>query len=153
MAKSVRDVEAGDIVSVYNRDFITDEVYKLGAGAKSAVNLRLKDGSEIRWMAVRKKADDDLLVLGEEVDLENQETGSELTIKETKFSLTGEKSGRAVGTSEMGYPRYVNMHYYDYAAEEEGLYLFVQKEADGKTAFSGEAVINSAVMVFPKPKQ
>ena len=153
MAKSIHEVETGDIVSVYNRDFITDQVYKLGTGAGAAVNLRLKDGSEIRWMAVRKQEDDDLLVLGEEVDLEGQETSAELTLAGTKFSLAVEKSGRAVGTSAMGYPRYVNMEYYDYVAEKEGYYLFIQKEADNQVAFSGQAVINSAVMVFPKPKQ
>lgn len=35
MTKSVFEVEVGDIVSVYNQDFITDQVYRLGAGSAS----------------------------------------------------------------------------------------------------------------------
>jgi len=152
VAKSIHDVEAGDIISVYNRDYITDQVYKLGAGPAATVNMRLKDGSDIRWMAVRKQEGSDLLAMGEQVDLDAEECGEQLILENKKFNLVGEKSGRAIGTSSMGYPRYVNMDYYDYAAESGDIYLFVQKEPDSRVAFSGEAVINSAVIVYPKPK-
>lgn len=152
MAKSIHDVEAGDIVSVYNRDFIVDQVHKLGTGEMAVVNMRLKDASEIRWLAVRKAEGSDLLVMGEEVEFEAEESGGHITLDEVKYNLLSERSGRAVGTSSMGYPRYVNMDYLDYISEAEEKYLFVQKEADARVAFSGDVVINSAVMVFPKPK-
>ncbi len=152
MTKSVFEVEVGDIVSVYNQDFIADQVYRLGAGTAAMTNYRLKDGSEVKWFAVRKHEETDLVFLGGEVVMQIDEPEESITIDEITYRQTNKTQGRATGTSSMGYPRYINMEYYDYVAESGDFFLFVQKSDDGLIVFTAEPVITSAVMVFPKPK-
>ena len=152
MTKSVFEVEVGDIVSVYNQDFIADQVYRLGAGSAAMSNYRLKDGSEVKWFAIRKQEESDSIFLGDEVVLQIEQPEDTITIAERTYIQVKKTNGRAIGTSDMGYPRYLNMEYFDYVAERGDFYLFVQKSDDGIVAFTGEPVISSAVMVFPKPK-
>lgn len=152
MTKSVFEVEVGDIVSVYNQDFITDQVYRLDAGSASITNYRLKDGSEVKWFAIRKQEESDSIFLGEEVVLQIEQPEDTIKVAGLTYKQVKNASGRAIGTSDMGYPRYLNMEYFDYVAESGDFYIFVQKSDDGIVAFTGEPVIPSAVMVFPKPK-
>jgi hypothetical protein len=151
VAKGIFDLEAGDILSVYNRDFITDQVFKLGLGASAVVNYRLKDGMEVKWFAARSYKQE-IMVLGDEVKLPADQTGEEIVWKGQTFRQLEKIEGRAIGTSEMGYPRYVQMECIDYANVESTSYIFVQKSEDVVTAFSGEPVIGGAIMIFPKPK-
>lgn len=152
MTKSVFEVEVGDIVSVYNQDFIADQVYRLGAGTAAMTNYRMKDGIEVKWFAIRKQEESDSIFLGDEVVLQIEQPEDTITIAERTYIQVKKTNGRAIGTSDMGYPRYLNMEYFDYVAERGDFYLFVQKSDDGIVAFTGEPVISSAVMVFPKPK-
>ncbi len=152
MTKSVFEVEVGDIVSIYNQDFIADQVYRLGAGAAAMTNYRLKDGSEVKWFAIRKQDESASIFLGDEVVLQIEQPEDTIEIAELTYKQVKKTEGRAIGTSDMGYPRYLNMEYFDYVAESGEFYLFVQKSDDGIVAFTGEPVISSAVMVFPKPK-
>jgi hypothetical protein len=152
VTKSVFEVDVGDIVSVYNQDFITDQVYRLGAGSATMANYRLKDGSEVKWFAIRKQEENDSFFLGEEVVLHIEQPEDTITIAELTYKQVKKTSGRAICTSDMGYPRYLNMEYFDYVAESGDTCLFIQKSDDGIVAFTGEPVITSAVMVFPKPK-
>ncbi len=151
MAKGIFDLEAGDILSVYNRDFITDQVFKLGMGASAVVNYRLKDGMEVKWFAVRSY-EQNIMVLGDEVKLPDDQTGEEIFWEGQTFRQFGKTAGRAIGNSDMGYPRYVQMECIDYANEESTSYIFVQKSENVVIAFSGEPVIGGAIMIFPKPK-
>ncbi|MDZ4132610.1 MAG: hypothetical protein U1E11_05680 [Dethiobacteria bacterium] len=151
MAKGIFALEAGDILSVYNRDFITDQVFKLGMGASAVVNYRLKDGMEVKWFAARSYGQQ-LMILGDEVKLPVDQTGEKFDWEGQTYRQLGKTEGRAIGTSEMGYPRYVQMECIDYVNEESTNYIFVQKSEDVVTAFSGEPVIGGAIMVFPKPK-
>lgn len=174
MAKSVAEVEVGDILSVYNRDFIVDQVFRLGHGGSQWANYRLKDGSEVKWFALRG-AEQGLQVLGQEMPLFTKAAGKiidqeafqpagqdeglirgepgdkQLTLGGKPYELVATVQGRATGVSAMGYPRYINIRFYDYAGEKPDHYLFVQKDSDSVIIFAGEAVIASAVMVFPKP--
>jgi hypothetical protein len=152
VTKSVFEVEVGDIVSIYNQDFITDQVYRLGAGRATMTNYRLKDGSEVKWFAVRKQEENNSVFMGNEVMIQIDEPEECIILDEITYQQVNKTQGRATGTSSMGYPRYLNMEYFDYVAESGDFYLFVQKSDDGIVAFTGEPVISSAVMVFPKPK-
>lgn len=152
MTKSVFEVEVGDIVSVYNQDFIADQVYRLGSGSAAMANYRLKDGSEVKWFAIRKQDESNSIFLGDEVVLQIEQPEDTIEMAELTYRQVNKTKGRAIGTSDMGYPRYLNMEYFDYVAESGDFYLFVQKNDDGLVAFTGEPVISSAVMVFPKPK-
>ncbi len=163
MVKSVFEVEAGDILSIYNRDYIVDQVFRLGGGASQTANYRLKDGSEVRWFAVRRSGRE-LLVLGEEIEPTGEgfaegsgltggdAAGEEVTFGEEVFKRIATAQGRSTGTSAMGYPRFINVSYSDYVGEESDRYLFVQQSGDERIVFVGETVITSAVMVFPRPK-
>ncbi len=151
MVKSIFELEAGDILSVYNQDFILDQVYRLGSGSSAMVNYRLKDGSEVKWFAARSSGQE-LLVMGDEVQLQKDQLGESIDLGHQTFKQIGKSQGRAIGTSDMGYPRYVQMEYLDYADESSNSFLFVQKSEDNVSAFTGEAVIASGVMVYPKPK-
>lgn len=152
MVKSVFEVEAGDILSVYNRDFIAEQVFRLGSPGAATSNYLLKDGSEVKWFAARKKDSGETFCLGDEVSLKTDQPGENLFVEGTGYSLVNRVQGRTTGTSAMGYPRFINMEYFDYAAESGDRFLFVQKSDRGLVAFTGEPVISSALMVFPKPK-
>lgn len=150
MGKSVFELDTGDILSVYNRDFIAEQVYKIGTGSAAKMNCLLKDGSDARWFAARNY-DSEILVLGEEIELEKEQQGEIIALGDENFKLIGTASGRAIGTSDLGLPRYINMEYHDYSNQDGRKYLFIQKSDDRRVAFFGETVIGSAVFVFPNP--
>jgi len=152
VAKSLFDVEAGDFISVYDRDFIVDQIYRLGSGQTVQANYRLRDGQDVKWLALRNSDTGDQIYLGEELILGVDQTGDLITVDEQLFRRVKETEGRAIGSSSAGYPRYINLTYLDYAAASGALYMFIQKSDEGRIVFSGEPVINSAIMVFPKPK-
>ncbi len=152
MAKDVFDLDVGDILSVYDRDFIVKQVSKLAMGNNpTAVNCCLEDGRETRWFAARK-SNPNILAIGEEIQLEVNQIGEKITFKDVSYLQSNKFKGRAISSSDLGYPRYVSTDYFDYKSESSDKYLFIQKSGDDVTAFYGEPVIASAVMVFPKPK-
>lgn len=152
MPKELYEIDKGDIVSVYNRDFITNQVFRLGSGPAALNNYQLMDGIEERWLAVRPQ-EKGLCVLGEVVKIDLQKPGAIISYKNREYKKTNSKQGRSIGTSEMGFPRYYNIEYYDYISEDGREYLFVQKSDNNYIVFTGEAVIPSAIMVFPVPGQ
>jgi len=152
VGKSVFELEAGDILSIYDRDFMVKQVYKIGAGPATKLNCELKDGSETRWFGARSN-DGSLMVLGEELQIDFNQADDLVTIDSESYKKIDTAQGRAIGTSDLGYPRYINMEYHDYACDEGSKYLFIQKSSSQTVAFCGERVISSAVMVFPNPNK
>ena len=152
VGKSIFDLEVGDILSIYDRDYIVEQVYKIGNGPAAKLNCLLKDGSETRWFGAR---DDDgiTMMLGEELHVDFNQADNNITIDSENFKKVGTAQGRAVGTSDLGYPRYINMEYFDFVSDEGSKYLFIQKGDNRTVAFCGERVINSAVLVFPNPNK
>jgi len=136
VTKSVFEVDVGDIVSIYNQDFIADQVYRLGAGSATMANFRLKDGSEVKWLAIRKQEESDSIFLGDEVVLQIDQPEDTIEIAGLTYRQVNKTKGRAIGTSDLGYPRYLNMEYFDYVAESGDFYLFIQKDDDGIVAFT-----------------
>lgn len=150
MGKSVFELEAGDILSIYDRDFMVKQVYKIGNGPATKLNCELKDGSDTRWFGARNY-EETLMVLGVELQIDFNQSEDIVTIDSGSFMRIGKARGRAVGTSDLGYPRYINLEYYDFACDKGSKYLFIQKGNSKTVAFFGERVISSAVMVFPNP--
>jgi hypothetical protein len=149
VVKNVFDIAVGDIVSVYNQDFVTEQVFNLSMGRSRSINYKLRDGREVKWLCVRK-FEQELLVLGEEASLETETFGQELVYAGHTFNLVRKGSGRAHGTSEMGYPRYINLEYYDYEDPAREVYLFVQKADSEVLAYVGEPIIASGLEIYPK---
>lgn len=152
MGKNIFELEVGDILSIYDRDFMVEQVYKIGNGPATKLNCELKDGSDTRWFGVRNY-DGTIMVLGEELQIDFNQAEDLVTIDSESYKKTDRAQGRAVGTSDLGYPRYINMEYYDFASDKGSKYLFIQKSDSQTVAFCGERVINSAVMVFPNPNK
>ena len=147
--KELFEMENGSIVSVYNQDFTVEQVVKLNAGS---LNYLLKDGAAVKWLCARI-FDEAAAVLCDQVTLDGDSFGKELHHDGVDYTLLKTGSTRAVTTSSMGYPCYVNMEFYDYSAGDGARYLFVMKGEGLVTAAAGETVIGSAIMVFPKPHQ
>ncbi len=141
------EIEKGGIVSVYNQDFIVDQAVKLN---KDSVNCLLKDGSVIKWLCVRGFGEA-VAVLCEPVVLDGDEFGQSLQYNAVEYTLLQKGSARAVATSSMGYPRFINVDFFDYSAGDNRHYLFILKSSGEITAMAGETVISSGIMVFPKP--
>ncbi len=148
MPRELYEIDKGDIVSVYNRDFITEQVFRLGSGPAALNNYQLRDGIEEKWLAVRPW-EAGLCVLGEVVKIDLQKPGATISHGDREYRKTNSRQGRSIGTSEMGFPRYYNIEYYDYISEDGREYLFVQKSDNNYIVFTGEAVIPSAIMIFP----
>lgn len=151
MAKrDIFNLGKGDYVSVYNRDYRVEQVSRLGPGNIQRLNYQVRDGSDCRWLCIRDYGGT-LVVLGEEVRLETEVMAPQVVHQGTVYNLLDRGNARGVTTSNLGYPRYVNLDYCDYQDENKVYYLFVHK-VDGKvTAVRGEPVIQEAVMVFPRP--
>jgi hypothetical protein len=149
LKKELCEMKKDDIVSIYNQDFLVERAVRLGMGNARNVNYRLKDGSLVKWFCVRDRGDEGLLALCDEIALETGDFRETLSHGGVDYTLQDKGSIRAVVTSAMGYPRYVNIEYFDYAAPAQGRYLFVQSGDGAVDAFAGETVIASAVMVFP----
>lgn len=150
MGKSIFDLEVGDFLSIYDRDFIVEQVYKIGSGPAAKLNCLLKDGSETRWFGARSYSEI-VMVLGEEFQVDFVQGQNSISIDSENFKIIDTAQGRAAGTSDLGYPRYINMEYFDFLSDEGSKYLFIQKGDNKMVAFCGEVVISSAVMVFPNP--
>lgn len=151
MTKDVFDLEKGDFLSIYNRDYVVEEIYKIGAGEAAALNCLLRDGREERWFAARRAAGT-LFYFGEKMDLEHFDPESPLEFEDGIYHMVASKQGRAVAVSNMGYPRYVNMEYYDYRESGGEKFIFIQRREGESLIFEGEPVISSALVVFPSPK-
>lgn len=152
MGKSIFDLEAGDILSIYNRDFVVEQVYKIGNGPAAKLNCLMKDGNDTMWFGARSY-DGTVMVLGEEMQVDFDHLESLVTVDSESYKKIDTAQGRVVGTSDQGFPRYINMEYYDFASDEGSKYLFIQKGDNQTVAFYGERVIDSAVMVFPNPNK
>jgi hypothetical protein len=141
------EVESGGIVSIYNQDFVVEQAVKLNTGS---VNYLIKDGRVVKWLCIRNPGEP-VAVLCDQVVLEADEFGPSLHHNGVEYTLFQKGSARAITTSSMGYPRYINLEYYDYAAADNQQYLFIVKGSEQLTVAAGLAVIGSGIMVFPKP--
>ena len=141
------EMEKGSVVSLYNQDFVVEELVKLHKGS---CNYLLKDGATVKWLCVRNLGAV-VPVLCDQVALEDESFGETLHYGGIDYRLLAQGKARAVATSAMGYPRFVNVSYYDYGAGDDRHFLFIVQSGGQVTALAGETVISSAIMVFPKP--
>jgi len=145
--KELYELEKGSIISIYNQDFVVEQAIKLNKGS---VNYQLQDGATVKWLCVRTYGAV-LPVLCDQITLAEDNFNETLHYGDINYRLLDQGNCRAVATSAMGYPRFVNMDYYDYTAGDDRHFLFVMQAEGQITALAGEAIITSGIMVFPKP--
>jgi hypothetical protein len=141
------EMEKGSIVSLYNQDFVVEQVVKLHKGS---CNYLLKDGAAVKWLCVRNHGAV-VPVLCDQVTLTDESFSETLRHGGVDYRLLAQGNARAVATSAAGYPRFVSIDYYDYSAGNDRHFLFIMQTGGEVTALAGESVISSAIMVFPKP--
>ncbi|UNC91562.1 DUF4178 domain-containing protein [Candidatus Contubernalis alkaliaceticus] len=147
----IYNVEKGDFVSIYNQDYTVDQVIKLGTGNNNNVNILIKDGSLRKWLCLRNYGEV-FFVLCDEMTLEIRDFTDQLSYNNNGYDILNKGSVRAIATSNLGYPQYINIDFFDYLRKDKLEYLFVQIISGKVTFMIGEPVISTAIMVYPRPK-
>ena len=144
MENKLSNIKVLDAISVGNQDFIVDQIQRLGTGNTQNLNIRLRDGSVVRWLCFRQNGD--IAALCTEISLEDYPPGQKISWQGNEYRLNNIGSIKGIGTSSQGFDKFVTIEYKDYSTP--GRWLFVNMQDQQVLVLEGEEISLGSLTIY-----